>query len=347
MAERVVLHVGAMKSGTSHLQGRLFAGQELLGERGILVPGRAWGHQVRAVRDLTASVGPESSEKAGRHWRRLTEQVNAFDGTAVVSMEYLGPVRPAVAERAVADLAGARVEVVVTARDLNRSLTAMWQETVQNGRSWTWSDYLAGAQERRPSAGGSTDRSSPGGTFWRQQDLVRISRKWARVVGADAVTLVTLPPPGGDREALLGRFGEATGLDLADLPPSRGDNASLGLASTMALQRLNVLLAEQHGITGASASGLRKHRLAKSVLARRRDVEPALGLPVHAWVREEARTMVTGLQELGVRLVGSWDDLTPVAVPGITPEEVPESAVTQAALAGLAGLLVDSAGASG
>ena len=342
MAERVVLHVGAMKSGTSHLQGRLFAGQDALAARGILVPGRAWGHQVRAVRDLTVLVGPDAPAKAGRHWGKLADQVNAFDGTAVISMEYLGPVRPAVAAHAAASFDGARVEVVVTARDLNRSLAAMWQETVQNGRSWTWPDYLAGARAQRPSAGGKTDRTSPGGTFWRQQDLVRMTRKWATAVGADATTLVTLPPPGADRETLLERFGQASGLDLGALPQPPGDNASLGLASTLALLRLNELLAEQ-GVGEAEASGRRKHQLAKSILAGRRDQEPSLGLPVAAWVRAEAAGLVAGLRDLGVGLVGAWSDLDPVDVPGVAPSDVPAEQIAEAALAGLAGLLAATA----
>ena len=282
--------------------------------------------------------------KAGRHWSRLVEQVNAFDGTAVISMEYLGPVRPAVAEHAAASFEGARVEVVVTGRDLNRSLAAMWQETVQNGRTWTWPDYLAGARDQRPTAGGKTDRTSPGGTFWRQQDLVRMARKWAAVVGADATTLVTLPPPGADRELLVERFARAAGLDLQGLPPPPRDNASLGLASTLALRRLNELLAEQ-GIGGAEASGRRKHELAKSILAGRRDQEPSLGLRVEPWVRAEAHAQVSGLRDLGVALVGAWTDLDPVDVPGIAPDGVPAEQVAEAALAGLAGLLAASTGA--
>ena len=41
-----------------------------------------------------------------------------------------------------------------------------------------------------------------------------------------------------------------------------------------------------------------------------------------------------------MRLVGDWADLTPVDVPGIDPETLDEREVGEAALAGLAGLLV-------
>jgi len=45
--------------------------------------------------------------------------------------------------------------VVVTARDLNRTLVSMWQETIQNGRTWTWAEYLADAEAKRPRVGAS------------------------------------------------------------------------------------------------------------------------------------------------------------------------------------------------
>ena len=48
MAERVVLHVGAMRSGTSYVQ-RLLATNKELSERGVLLPGNAWRAWVRAV----------------------------------------------------------------------------------------------------------------------------------------------------------------------------------------------------------------------------------------------------------------------------------------------------------
>ena len=49
--------------------------------------------------------------------------------------------------------------------------------------------------------------------------------------------------------------------------------------------------------------------------------------------------MIEGLKEAGVSLVGSWDDLTPVDVPGVDPATVSPELVLDAALAGLAGVL--------
>lgn len=343
MADRIVLHVGAMKSGTSYLQAQLFANQERLARGGVLVPGEAWSDQARAVRQALAPA-----RGGGRsHWDAFAEQVRAHPGGAAVSMEFLGPIGPAKATSFLETLGfretlGApEVQVVLTVRDLNRTLASMWQETVQNGRSWTWAEYVADARDKRPGHGdGVSDRSSAGGTFWRQQHVVRMAATWSSLVGQENVVLVTVPQPGADRSTLARRFAAATGLDLDVETRVSTANESLGLASILVLRRVNELLDEQ-GLEFPAGSRLRKRTLAKTVLAARRADEPALGLPVVDWVREQTSATVAALQVAGTRLVGDWDDLTPVDVPGIDPVQVPESEILEAALAGLAGLIAE------
>ncbi len=339
MADRIVLHVGAMKSGTSFLQALLFANQERLARGGVLVPGRRWSDQSRAVRQAIASAGGG----ARPHWDAFAEEVRTHPGGVAVSMEFLGPIGPAKATGVLEALAAPEVQVVLTVRDLNRTLASMWQETVQNGRSWTWSEYVDDARDQRPGRGdGVSDRSTPGGTFWRQQHVARLAATWSSVVGRENVVLVTVPPPGADRSTLARRFAEATGLDLDVESPVRTANESLGLASILVLRRVNELL-DQQGLAFPAGSKIRKRTLAKTVLAARRADEPTLGLPVADWVGEQTAATVGALRDAGTRLVGDWDDLTPVDVPGVDPAQVPESEVLEAALAGLAGLVAEQA----
>lgn len=331
MSRRIVLHVGAMKSGTSYLQSRLFANKPALASRGILVPGMNWLSQVMAARDVLGD---------GAHqWARMAGKVQAHEGTSVISMEYLGPVRPVVVRRVLDSFAGLEVIVVVTARDLNRSIAAMWQETVQNGRTWTFEDYRAGIEAWRP---GHRDESGPapesGRTFWRQQNVVRFARTWGDQVGAENVVLVTVPPPGAPRGLLWERFCSVLDTAPDGLAEARMGNESIGAASTLVVRRLNELL-DEAGLAFPEGTELRKGLLAKQVLAGRKGLEPTIGLPVAPWVREHAEHMVRTLQEAGVRLVGSWQDLTPVDVPGVDPATVPDAEVAEAAIAGLAGVL--------
>lgn len=329
MSPRLVLHVGAMKSGTSFIQSRLFANKKLLlDERGILVPGMNWLSQVMAASDV---LGTGEAQ-----WAKMAGKVNAHPGTSVISMEYLGPVRPVVAERVVSSFPSHSVEVVITARDLNRSIAAMWQETVQNGRTWTFAEYLDGIESWRPGHRSSDDPPESGRTFWRQQNLVRIARTWSSL--GVPVSLVTVPPPGAPRELLWERFCSVLGTSPAGFAPARMDNESVGAASTLVIRRLNELL-NSMDLAFPIGTDVRKGLLAKQVLAARKSSEPSIGLPVAPWVRAHAAHMVSALSEAGVTLVGSWDDLTPVDVPGVDPASVSSDLVLDAALEGLAGVL--------
>jgi hypothetical protein len=337
MAERVVLHVGTMKSGTSYLQALLFAEKPRLAEAGVLVPGAKWVEQARAVRQALA---PSKGGPRPR-WEAFAEEVRAAPGTAGISMEYLGPSHPDTIKKVVGELGASQVRVVVTARDLNRTLVSMWQETIQNGRTWTWAEYVADAEAKRPRNGvGAADRQTPGGTFWRQQDLVRMVADWSGVVGADNVVLATVPPPGAAPTVLAERFVEASGLELDAGREVTTANESLGLASLLVLRRVNELL-DERDLRFPAGQGVRKRTLAKTILAARRGAEPALGLRTPPWVREQTERTVAALRGAGTRLVGDWADLEPVDVPGVEPDDVPLTDVHEAALEAIAGLVAD------
>ena len=67
----VVLHVGAMKTGTTFLQGKAYANREALEAAGVSLPGKRWSWQVWAVQELLG-MGRSDAElvkrNAGR-WR--------------------------------------------------------------------------------------------------------------------------------------------------------------------------------------------------------------------------------------------------------------------------------------
>lgn len=329
MAPRLVLHVGTMKTGTTYLQGRLFANTEKLAGLGVHLPGGSYGAQVMAARDLGSE--PE-------RWAALAEETRAHDGTSVISTERLAPMRPAMVEKVRQPLEGVEVDVVVTARDLNRSIPALWQETLQNGRTWRYGEYLAGVEAWRPGHREGVERPEAGRTFWRQLDLARIVTTWQDVFGADRVTVITLPPPGAPRDLLWERFCSVVGIPHEGFQESRTPNGSLGAASAMAVRRMNELLLESD-LPFPRGGPLRKRILSKQVLAGRRKDEPSIGLDVAPWLDEQTRRIERALDRLGVRVIGSVEELEPVAVPGIDPDTLDDAQVAEAAVAGLAGLV--------
>lgn len=331
MASRTLLHVGTMKSGTSHVQSRLFENQAALRDAGVLVPGNGWGAQVRGVKDVMTihRHGPDASNGA---WQKLLDEMSEHEGTAVISMEFLGPLGPSLIRTICGSVSGP--EALITVRDLNRTLAAMWQETVQNGRSWSFEDYLVGAERARPQAGRDT-KPETGKTFWRQQNVVRIAREWSAVA---PTSIVTVPPPGAPRTLLWDRCCQVLGIPGGTWADAARSNESIGAASVLVLRQLNELL-DEAGHRFPAGDTLRKQFLAKRVLASRKAQEPSLGLPVRPWVREHAALMVRQLEKLPVALVGDWAELTPVDVPGVAPDEVSHQKVIDAAVAALAAMV--------
>lgn len=320
MAERVVLHVGLMKSGTSYLQRRVFAGRETLAATGVLVPGRRFRDQVLAVSDVLGRRAA-GAEAHGR-WDLLREEVAAHDGTALVTMEFLGPARPERIAAVVDSLAPARVEAVLTLRDLGRSVPAMWQESLQHGSMVAWSRYVADLDGGEPHAR----------AFWRQQGMGRIVRNWVDALEPGAVHLVTVPPPGAPPEELWERFCAATGTDPSAVAPVPPANASLDAASARVLLELNRLLAADD-LPGPAYHREVKFRLAKGAMAGR-DAPPT-GFVVPGWLRGRAAEVRARLEATGARVVGDLDDLEPRDVEGADPDALPAEEVLAAAIAAL------------
>lgn len=325
MAQRVILHVGAMKSGTSYLQRLLFLNKERLAGQGVVVPGQAWPDQVRAVSDVLERKRVVSAPPEGA-WQGLVDEIAATSGTALVSMEFLGPAAAAKIERIVSSFPAGTVEVVVTARDLGRSIPAMWQETLKNGRFLPYDEYVAAI----------ADRDGLGRRFWREQDVAGICERWAAAVGAERMTLVTVPTPGAPSTQLWERFATTLGVDPTGVTEPGPTNESLGAASAEVLRLVNERV---DGMAYGEYARKVKQQLAKRVLAKRRGEEPGVGYEPSTWLRERADRMVEQLRGSGIRVVGDLAELTPLAVSGARPGALPPQEQLAAAVAAIEGLV--------
>jgi hypothetical protein len=326
MAQRVVLHVGLMKSGTSFIQSVLRTNRKALRERGALFPS-PWSRQVQGVKDVVAH-GPRELADDGP-WRSLASSCNAWDGTAVISMEFLAPRRLDKAREVVGSFGDAEVEVVISVRDLARTIPAMWQENVQNwGNGVSWEDYLTGVRDDDRS------RPGPGRAFWTRQDAADITEVWQRAAGRDHVTVLTVPPRGAPPDLLWERFAGILGVDSVGLKTQVRSNPSLGLASLLVLDRVNRRLREaERPITPGEYERSVKRVLAKRGLAGRQG-EPRLGYAdgVPAWVVERGDADIERLAALQPRVVGDLAELRCQPVSGVGPGEVGEEEQLAAAV---------------
>ena len=330
MAQRVVLHIGAMKSGTSFIQGVLSANREVLLDQGVLFPGRRWRNQVSAVRDLMERGGKGQEPLApDGPWRRMAAEVNEWDGTALISMEFLGPRQSGKIREVVRSFPGARVEAVLTVRDFARSVPAMWQEAMQNAGTSTWEEYLRAVRTE------DTD-TKYGHSFWRHQSTSKIAERWSSVLGKDNFTLVTVPPPGAPPSLLWDRFMEAAGLQgTFDLEVRR--NPSVGAASALVMRALNERLADDP-FPRQVYSRFVKHGLAKEGLANRATPDGMFGLD-EPWVAKLGSRETRRLAKLDLKIIGSLDDLEPRPVSGRAADDVTVEQQLEAALDGLAHVL--------
>lgn len=328
MAERVVLHVGLMKSGTSFIQQVLRQNDRLLRERGVLFP-TPWNRQVKAVKDVIqhGSRGQEPLADDGP-WRRLVGAAHEWPGTVVISMEFLAPRKLPTARRIIADFAPAEVEVVVSVRDLARTIPAMWQESVQNWGLTPWEDYVAGVRAEDRS------RPGPGRAFWGRQDASAITEVWQKAAGRDRVTVLTVPPRGADPGLLWERFAALVPVASDGLDLDVRSNPSLGLASLLVLQRLNVRLRE----TSPPVTPKQYERTVKQLLAKRgmagRD-EPRLGHDAD-WVAVRGAEEVERLRRLRPRIAGDLGELACAPVAGVQPTAVTTEEQLDAAVDALA-----------
>lgn len=233
MAERVFLHVGLPKTGTTYLQTLLWSNREQLRSQGLLLPGT--GHRQHLWASAVVREDPKLSRRgrdAERAWRDLVDEIRSWPTTAVVTHEFFAGASAEQAAAAVADLGadeGTEVHVVVTARDTLSLVTARWQEYVKNGSTVAIDAYPA-VQESNP-------HDEWG---WATMDLADVLERWRSAVPIERIHVITLPAPNEPRETLWHRFAEVVGIDPASCDAHQTtQNESLGVVEVELLRRVN------------------------------------------------------------------------------------------------------------
>ena len=334
--QRVFLHVGSPKTGTTYLQEVLWSNRHALQESGVSYPGARSDLHFRATLDLRGlNWHGHTDPMVPGSWDRLVAAVRDWPGTSVVSHEMLGSAAPEAIERALRSLEGIEVHIVLTTRDLARQVPAVWQEDVKNCGRLTYGEFTRSLR-------GLDDSIDPffAKTFWSYQDLPVVLRNWASELPPEQVHIVTVPR-GAAPDELWNRFAATVGFDPANRPVEIDvKNPSMGIVETNVLRRVNHLVVKE--MAWPVYQSLVKNLLAVSMLATRPDKEP-LRLPAEDqdWVAQKSKEMVQALRDGGYQVTGDLDDLLP-ATGGAEPrhpDEVTDTEMLDAALYAVAGLL--------
>jgi hypothetical protein len=337
---RVLVHVGAPKTGTSFVQDVLWLNRDALAAQGVLYPADRFDEHFLAALDLMELQWGGLETQAVGAWDRLAQRVRDWSGTAIVSHEILATATRQQVQRALASFGeGSEVHVVLSARDLVRQLPAEWQENVKHRRTIGYRAFLDKVTD--PSRDGEL-----ASWFWGVQEVPDILDRWGSTLPPEQVHLVTVPRPGAPRDLLWHRFASVLGLDPDALAAETSRaNPSLGVPETVLVRRLNqrvnrgVLANEDYRL-------LVRELLAHRTLSQRNE-SPRLALPedVRAWAVQLSETWIRELATRGYDVVGSLDDLRPEpadAAAYADPDTPDEHAVADAAVQSLVTLLEES-----
>lgn len=298
----MLLHIGVHKTGTTAVQTALANSRDVLGTWGVRYPGRLMAHREVASSVMGRPLGWRTDgarpPKSGL-WEQTVAEARAFDGTTVISSEFLAESPDDVVERIVADVGREHLQVVVTLRNLGRILPSAWQQNLKSGFETPYLPWL-----RRMLF--DDDEATRSTIFWRRHRHDELIERWVARVGADRVTVVVVDDR--VREGIFHHFEDLLELPRDVLFDRRGEvsNRSMTLAEAAFLRRLNVAVG---GAAGWRAYPNRvQAQMVKGLVEGRAPSpdEPRLATP--QWALDQAAViadeMVTRIQASGARIVG-------------------------------------------
>lgn len=306
--ERVYLHIGAPKTGTTYLQARLAANRAALKADGILYPASIGDAHHTAGWELRGTP-PQREGARGIEgaWAELVRRAREWDGEAVVVSSELLVYCDEAQIRTALSAFDSEVHVIYTARDLVRQVPAVWQERVKNQQTVSYSDFLRAVTRSRRVGGEHA--------FWLAQDAAAVIERWSHGLRPDQLHVVTAPPAGSPLTVLWDRFAGVLGRrgDSYSTEISVPANRSLTMLQTELLRRYN----ERHGAALAWPVYRRTIRteLDKSFAAVDSD-ERKLRLPSahHDFFAAASGDIVASLRRAGCDVSGDLDDLLSVPV---------------------------------
>lgn len=332
MARRVFLHIGVPKSGTTFVQTVMWHNRGHLRRQGFLYPGDRRFDHYRAQADLRGTPGGVGPDGGGA-WSRLVAELAAWDGDGLLSHEFYCLATPEQAGEAVAALAPAQVEVVVTARDYVRQFPALWQEALKMSFDGTFDEFIQQALRH--------ELQGPWG--WATQDLPAILEQWSSAVPRERIHIITLPPPGAPRDLLWQRWCEVLGLDDSSLDVEVGSsNASLGTAQSALLHDLKPYLSphlRENSVAHPWVRGYFTERVLVPQAGPRFAPRPADA----ARLRELSIEAADALREAGYPVTGDLEELVPAREQPTLPhpDDVTESERLDVALRAINQMIED------
>jgi hypothetical protein len=337
--QRLLLHIGFPKTGTTYLQSVLAQHRAALSQRGFVYPYSAAGGMFKAAVEMTGSEerrGFTRTQVEGS-FDELLDAGREHGGTVVISHEIFGGAHPEHIEEIGRRVEDFEVHVVLTVRDLARVLPAAWQERVKNGSRFSFDWYADHILSRLP------DEDGDAPPFWRAQNLADALERWSALVPPERLHVVVCPAPGAPSEELWNRFSAAIGLPdgVVDLDSVSRRNDSLGTAQIAFMREVNKALDGR--MPRRWQSRLAKHWFAQDLLGRVRSGKPISPPELVEQLNGPTREWIELVEAGRFQVHGDLADLLSQQGPDAPhPDEAPAEAQLEGLAEAVADLLVDA-----
>lgn len=294
-----LLHIGLMKTGTTSLQNAASALRTELAEHGVLYPGSTVNHRLPMAALMERRLpGVEPRPKT---WQRIQSEIDADRSRRVLLGHEFVSEADEDAARRVCDALGERTHVVITVRNYAEVLPSAWQQTLKSGRNMSFGHWLKQVL---------ADDTEPRRLRLERDRLDQgaVTRRWARVVGPENVTVVVVDK--STPTLLFDAFEGMLGLDQGFLAAADLDgfasNRSMSVEESELLRAVNAEVRStmswkeyRYWIRTGAIAGM---------LGGRTPGQDETKLLLPQWAAERAversERFVSEIRESGVRVVG-------------------------------------------
>jgi hypothetical protein len=328
------MHIGAPKCGSTALQSWLDINRANLAAQGAhyVSEGAHWIAPAKALVGAFDRVGGKPVPM--REWERLVAAVrkatpdSGSTARAIISSEWYAGASDDAVERAVRDLDGSRMHVLLFVRPLSSTLVSAWQQALKLGGKQSLQEWLTTIFDEPTSP--TAERA------WGKHRYDLIAARWAKRIGGDRVSIVVLDPT--NPESLFRTVEEIAGVvpGSASAAPSR-TNQSLSPFESDVLLALN----KEFYVRGGTLRGYRQGVLRTFdgyVDSVRTGTPEKLRFP-QSWEPRVAalnEEIAVGIERSGAQIVG---DLTRFRTSNTHRDTVAETATRSAEVASAAGML--------
>lgn len=239
MTQRVVIHIGPPKTGSTTLQDALRDNRDDLKRAGIRYAGSGTQSSAAAMWATRRKDRTTGRQVPASAWKQLLKEINdSIESTVVVSSEWFAAATSAQIRTISQELPGAEYQIVIALRSLDRILPSRWRQNVIEGATYSFTEWLELI---------FSPNTNPYGTrFWHQHRHDELVQRWGEVFGQRAITAICVDDADPDR--LLRHMESLIGAEEGALGSSRHvRNVSLDGVTVEGIRRFNVL-AEEHGV---------------------------------------------------------------------------------------------------